>query len=216
MFGLALLIGFLCYLRPGELVQLRVTNLIEPCRGAGTISWAILIAPFLLGRTSKTKQFDESVLLDPPELRTPGALQALRRLLTAALARSPTGGSLWPFDLKQFESLWQRVVELSGVARLAPHLYSLRHGGASFDMLTKRRKLAEIKDRGRWRADASVTRYKKEALILQEVAKLSEQTRAFGMRVERDLGLILEGKMKVMLPKLLPRLRAAAVVTRIL
>ena len=77
-------------------------------------------------------------------------------------------------------------------------------------MLTKRRKLGEIKHRGRWRADASVRRYEKEALILQEVAKLSKQTREFGMRVERDLAAILEGKMKVALPKMLPQLRAAA------
>ncbi len=108
----------------------------------------------------------------------------------------------------QSEPRSTRVVELVAVARRSPDRCALRHGGTSFDMLTKRQTPSETK--------ALVTRYKEKALILDKVAKLSQQTRAFGMRVERDPAAILEGRMKVMLPKLLPRLRAAAVARRCL
>ena len=49
--------------------------------------------------------------------------------------------------------------------RLAGLAYQLRHGGAADDLLTKTREYAAVKDRGRWRTDASVRRYGKVGKI---------------------------------------------------
>ena len=60
------LVGFLCYFRPTELLSLKASQVIAPTsRRAGI--WGFIIAPLESQRTSKTFQFDESVLLDWPE-----------------------------------------------------------------------------------------------------------------------------------------------------
>ena len=63
-FSLAVLIMFIAYLRPVELLQLTGVQLIAPLKGSGTRWWAVLIAPEELGIGTKTRQYDESVLLD--------------------------------------------------------------------------------------------------------------------------------------------------------
>ena len=61
-----------------------------------------------------------------------------------------------------------------------PHLYYLRHGGASHDLLTKRRPLAEIKARGRWATDQSLKRYAKSTQLQRILAKMPEAVRSYG------------------------------------
>ena len=80
-----------------------------------------------------------------------------------------------------------RMLTLSGVSVLEPHPYALRHGGASTDVLLKRRDLQEVKSRGRWRTDSSVRRYNKHARILREVARLPDESRAYGEQIAQRL-----------------------------
>lgn len=49
--------------------------------------------------------------------------------------------------------------DASGVSVLDAHPYAVRHAGASSDALRRRRSLAEIQARGRWRTIASVRLY---------------------------------------------------------
>ena len=76
---------------------------------------------------------------------------------------------------------------------LSPHLYSLRHGGASWDLVTARRTLPEIKGRGRWFADTSVRRYTKSARAFKEEQRIAPEMRAYGERIQQRLNAILDG-----------------------
>ena len=59
-----MLIHFIGYLRPGELVSLRCHQLVEPVPGAGVKWWSLLLAPEQDGTPSKVGEFDETALLD--------------------------------------------------------------------------------------------------------------------------------------------------------
>ena len=118
--------------------------------------------------TSKTQEFDESVLIDWPELW--GLYQLLRRHVAPLSATD----ALWTFDHKEYNMMFARVSELAEVNKHAPHPYSLRHGGASHDSLLRRRSIEAIQKRGRWRAASSATRYDKHARVLKEVSKLGQ------------------------------------------
>ena len=72
-FALALLLGYNCYLRPGELLSLAPSQLIRPRQGSGTSRWALILAPEDGARASKTGEFDESVMIEMPEAPSLGA-----------------------------------------------------------------------------------------------------------------------------------------------
>ena len=194
LFAVALILQFVCYLRPHELLNLKQHQVVEPVRGSLTSSWSLLLSPQELGRGSKTNQFDESVLVDWKEL------PALNRALKCRKERLLKDDPLWPFEHKEFNKLFVRYSEHSGVHLLSPHPYSVRHGGASHDALHQRRPLMEIKARGRWAADESVRRYNKHSRVLKEVSRLPEETREYGMWVMGHLNQLLDQKIKARQP----------------
>ena len=71
-----------------------------------------------------------------------------------------------------------------GLQALSNHLSSLRHGGASDDMLRKRRSISAIKERGRWVSDSSLSRYAKATLLQKEVNKVPATVTSYGIDVE--------------------------------
>ena len=81
-------------------------------------------------------------------------------------------------------------------------MYGLRHGGASYDLLHKRRPLHSIKIRGRWTSDASLKRYAKESRLIQETHKIPRPTLEFGMAVEKPLELSFRVRPPVRSPML--------------
>ena len=63
------LLQFLCYLRPGELLDLMQKDLVQ---GLASIdvslkNWALVIRPQETGVPTKTGEFDKSVMLDSPD-----------------------------------------------------------------------------------------------------------------------------------------------------
>ena len=66
----AILIAFVCYLRPGELCGLRPEQIVAPVRGAGpeAMQWGLILGPLESGKPNKTGEFDESALIDWEEL----------------------------------------------------------------------------------------------------------------------------------------------------
>jgi len=199
MFPLQLALGFWCYLRPSELTRLTGHSLVAPVPASGIAAWALLLAPSALGRPSKTKEFDESILLDM--LWIPGLHQFLMRLKTGLGSRR-----IFPMDYLEFLTSFRRCAETAGVAGLAPHPYSLRHGGASHDVLYGLRPIALVKRRGRWKADSSVRRYEKHARVLREIERLPAQTVAYAQVVERRLVPILSGAEVAPRPPVPPRM----------
>ena len=184
-FALALLIQFIAYLRPAEVLKIEAQHVVAPVSGSGVRWWGLLLSPEEEGRPGKTGQTDESLLLDWPETPSLGArLDELRK------AAKP-GTGLFGLDHKTFNQKFYQAAELTGVHVLHPHPYAVRHGGASFDSLHRRRPPLGIMQRGRWRVEASVRRYDKHTRVLREVEKLGEATCEYGNRIIRDLDEIL-------------------------
>ena len=187
---LALLVQFKGYLRPSELLGLKVKDIIFPVLGAQSRSPTLLLAPYEDLRPSKTGVFDESVVLDVQDI--PALEYALR---DAVRDRSPKV-HFFNLSYREYTEQFKRVCELTGVDILEPHLYSLRHGGSSHDYLVKKVPLDEVKRRGRWRADQSVRRYEKASLVAREVSRLPQATRLFGVAVEEKLEQLLLGQWR--------------------
>eukprot|EP00973_Karenia_brevis_P061169 8506542-Karenia_brevis.AAC.1 len=75
--------------------------------------------------------------------------------------------------LPKYESHFRDAVRDLKLADLcvSPHVW--RHTGASTDLMKKSRSIKDVKKRGRWASDSSVSRYAKPAILLQQAAKLS-------------------------------------------
>ena len=62
-FAMKLVTQYVAYLRPSDLCNLTAGQVIHP-KESGAANWALLLAPHEELKTSKTGEFDESVLLD--------------------------------------------------------------------------------------------------------------------------------------------------------
>ena len=102
--------------------------------------------------------------------------------------------NFWPLSKTELGAGFKADVERGGLAVLSPHLYSLRHGGASWDLVTGRRSLPEIKGRGRWFADTSVRRYTKSARALKEEQRIAPELRRYGDQIWQRLNATLDGQ----------------------
>ena len=105
------------------------------------------------------------------------------------------GQQLWRFSLLQLRREFLRIVPLVGLARWTPVLYMARHTGASLDRLENRISLEEVRRRGRWRAESSVRRYEKRALIQEVYASLADEQRRYCQRAEQQLVRMLRRKL---------------------
>ena len=104
---------------------------------------------------------------------------------------------MWSFSADTDVELFKAAAAAMKLERLHPVRYAMRHGGASDDLLAKRRQLPEVMRRGRWRTDASLRRYAKETRILDEVNKLPRPTLEFGARVSAQLERVLLGQVSI-------------------
>lgn len=178
----ALLLTFVCYLRPADLFALQPASFVKPVAGDSQQfrHWSLLLGAFETGRPNKTGEFDESSVIDWTEL-------AFLDPLLDSLSRRPRRLCVWNFDITYLTTVLKDCARDSSTDHLQPQLYSLRHGGASWDCLSRRRRLDEIKKRGRWRSDSSVRRYEKAALAAAEANKLSPLTIAYADKILANL-----------------------------
>ena len=114
---------------------------------------------------------------------------------------------LWPFSAESLRSLFLDATCRLGMAALRPCLYGLRHGGASDDILTRRRSKLAVKSRGGWLTDQSLVRYSKEARAATELHKVPLAVREFGGTVGKHLEALLLHNLRFEPPTLqvLPR-----------
>ncbi|CAK0811879.1 unnamed protein product, partial [Prorocentrum cordatum] len=173
-------IAFDAYLRPSEAYRLTAASLIAPRSGAteGHQHWALLVNDAASGRPGKTGVTDESAIVDDPLLWP--LLEALRQGRRAE-------ESLWAFTPHQLRRAFAEALVQLGISDQQTSLSSLRHGGASDDLLSGRRTRKEVKDRGRWRTDQSLNRYAKRARMQQRLGQLDPALVDFGQKVESDL-----------------------------
>jgi len=181
--SLAILLGFSGYLRPRELTNLKVSQLVAPLSNAGASfkQWFLVLHPEHEGLRSKTGLFDESVSLDSEWLAWAAPFLCLLK------GRRAADAPLWPFQHAELVEALRSAAALLKVQDMRPCLYSLRHGGASHDCLTKARSIEAIKNRGRWQSDRSLLRYQKPGRAQLELRRLREPVLKFGMGIAEQL-----------------------------
>ena len=156
------------YCRPSELLQARRSQLVPPVAGA-TTAWAVLLFPEEAGRRSKTQVFDEGISLL-------NHIVPWLPKLAEVLAQGQADERIFPFDYGTCVASFRRAAAAAGVPGLVP--YQARHSGASIDRAQRHRSILEVKQRGRWRADASLIRYEKSARLARALSRLTPAVQA--------------------------------------
>ena len=117
---------------------------------------------------SKTGEFEMNL---PCDLQRQ---QALGEMLEAQAKRRGKRGTLWKTDYEHLRVTLHDLLKELGCDKLGLTLHSLRHGGASHDVLSQSRDLLSVQLRGQWRAFASVRRYQKSGLVGKVLQKLGD------------------------------------------
>ena len=158
----------------------------QPLVGTRHLNWSIVLHPNEGGQPSKTKEFDEVVVVD---------LKMYKDLLDHGLGilkavRGPDQ-PLFEFSQKEFAKQFRKTCAEAGLEVLKPHTYHLRHSGPSHDKSQNLRTLLGIKIRGRWKSDSSLTRYQKEGRVSQQLSILPPEVRARAIAAPRLLKAVL-------------------------
>lgn len=186
--ALMVLLLHVCYLRPGEARQLRVEDLLAP--GVQSKAWAVVIAPQSRGEVSKTLTSDDTIFIDWPSWV--GAL-------LSELKQGRQGHEfLFPGPPTSMRQEWSKIQEALGVPNAC--LYQLRHGGASSDVLYRRRPMLEVMARGRWSSQATLKRYCKAGKLEYLLGRLTDANRRYAMWCDRNLEAVLAGGRPARLP----------------
>ena len=182
--AISVALSHVCYLRPSEMIRLKGSDVTPPSAAAGLMyaSWGLLLHDATSGRPGKTGMWDESVVLD---------LDLWIVAPLAALAKIAGSRCMWDFTVAELNALFQRAVVALRLQSLRPHLYALRHGGASEDLTRNRRSLEQVMRRGRCVATSSVRRYAKETRLLKEMAKVDPLIFEFGLMVEQHFAALI-------------------------
>lgn len=191
--ALVLLLNFVLYLRPGEFEALRVGDIIRPVKRGGPIYqfWSILLHPQEEGVPSKTQQWDEALTLDLAYYSFLGpAMDKHLRLRSRS-----KGSKAFAIQLKEvndfMEERWKHH-KLQALKK--PHLYRLRHGGASHELGGKLRTIQEVQIRGRWLCTKSLKNYEKAGRMAQLLGSLEEAKQQECVRSREEIGKALLGQ----------------------
>ena len=202
MMALQIAMAFWGYLRPSESDNILSGNLVPPSALAGVqyVEWGLLLFPMSSGVPDKTGNFDESIVLE--------GFNCLAPLLSGLKSGKSDSDRIWPHTPVEMIREWDIVVNLLGLDVLNPSRYALRHGGASEDLLSRRRSVPEVKRRGRWVSDVSLKRYGKETRLLKELLKVHANVLDFGRYVMEHFVEVMLGTRPV--PSLPGRGRVSA------
>jgi len=188
--SLILLLIFFLYLRPSEAFRLRVQDLVPPPARAKRPykNFSVLLHPTELGVPSQTLQWDEMMELDLDHQRFLG--QALQKHLQ--LGRRNKDSLAFTATLPEVnEFVAGQWMPLKLQSLGAPHLYRLRHGGASYDAAMRHRTVAEIQSRGRWQTLKSVKNYEKGSRLTQLFSGLPKETQRAATKAKEKIGSVL-------------------------
>ena len=154
--GVAILLGFHCYLRIGELLSVECWHVV-PARSART--GFTNTDAFLHIPKAKTGTQQDVPITDPDV----AWLVALAGHAAAERRRREDGGDvssalLFPYRERAFRVLFARCAASFG---LPPEIvqHSMRHGGATHDYASGRLSTEEIRVRGRWKGEKSMQHY---------------------------------------------------------
>jgi hypothetical protein len=183
------LLCFLTYCRPGEIDTLKIGQLISPNKqNLETQLWGLILGPYSSDNPTKSNEREESVLFD-----TPGYGWVASLLLALTRDRAPDL-DVFPVTAADTARDWQMAVETLQLHSLDLNRYSLRHAGASHDLLHKVRDLGAVKARGRWKTDSSMRRYTKAAKAMDLANRFPPAVLEYGNTVDSLLEEIFSGR----------------------
>eukprot|EP00434_Breviolum_minutum_P020702 symbB.v1.2.018256.t1/scaffold1449.1/size118046/7 len=157
--AIVMLLNFFLYLRPAQYQRLRVCDIVRPARRSHqALQFWVLLNPTELGVPSKTSQWDEALNLDL-KIHAPLA-PAMNKVLR--LQNRPKQDLAFSVKSTEVNNFMMEVWEDLGLKELGkPHLYRLRHGGATHEIANKLRQTTEVQLRGRWQSIRSLKNYEK-------------------------------------------------------
>ena len=133
--------------------------------------WSVLLHPLEEGVPSKAQQWDEALTMDLDHLASLGPAMS-KTLQLAKRSRNEIAFNVTSTDVNNvLQNLWP-VLQLESLG--APHMYRLRHGGATFELANGMRSLQEVQLRGRWKALKSLKNYEKGGRLAQLFGSLSD------------------------------------------
>ena len=181
----AMIRSFACYLRRSGCDLLTAMQVAPPVAGAAGAPGlaALLLHPGELGRPGKTGLWDFTIVLDTYVFLVPALLGLKRR------AASPTA-RLWSFPPASLGACMRDAACTLGLADFPVPAYGLRHGGASDDLLARRRPALEVQQRGGWASDKNFRRYAKQARIITELQRAGAPVIAYGQEMDAALAQI--------------------------
>ena len=173
------------YHRPGEPLTARRRDVIRPTRG-GSAEWGVVLFPETRDQVRKTGHRNEAITLKNE------IFPWLPRLLEQVALGDPES-RLFDHSYSEILQQFRITTYRMGLPKLV--MYQARHSGASSDMASKRRTLAEIKKRGGWKSDRSVVRYEKGARLSSTWMRHPAWVRAHAERCEEKfLEIVLHGQ----------------------
>ena len=166
------LIRFSAYLRP------------QRYGSAHFAFWAVVLHPQKMVKKSKGGLWDENLILNYAFLdwATP---------FLKTLCGGDPGAPLRPFTHQSLLEEFRLAAARTRLDRLRLCLYSLRHGGASYNVLEMKKSDPDIAERGRWLSLLSVCRYCKASHALAKLAKLDNDVIMFAEPVRRNFPSML-------------------------
>ena len=178
-------VAHVCYLRPQEMMQLRVRHLVRPVANAGPAYqyWSVLLHDSALLQAGKTGVYDDTVVLDLDPWLYP-ALDCICSLLQP-------DDLIMDLSYSEYSKAFIQAANLLGLGPLEPHPYQLRHGGASEDLTLKRRSAEQVRLRGRWATFVSVKRYAKDARLLDTLSMVPPEVFDYGNLVLNSFSAML-------------------------
>jgi len=177
--GLAVLLMFFAYLRPGEATRLCESDIVKPALKGQP--FAINLHPSVKGLASKVNVSDESILLDSPQALYLGDL-------LESLKQGDCEASLFRKDYNVMKKDFETAQTAVGFKQVRYVMYQARHGGPSHDRRLRHRSLQEVQQRGRWMTTGSLHRYEAHARLQQEELKESAELREMGTRLIETIG----------------------------
>ena len=173
------------YLRPSELLCLRPEDVLLPVRGAHRYkSTGVVIAPRELGRTTKARSHDDTILADRQ------CHEALASVLAELVRIRSSEERLFPLTLNCYEKRLRDVGSAMGLpVDFVPH--TLRHCGPANDLFFERRDMAAVAKRGRWASLKSVQRYGKSGRLIKIWRQIAESDRVLWTARASNFGAVL-------------------------
>lgn len=186
--------AFYGYFRPGEIRAFLKADLVLPSGGATRAlnHYALVVSPSERLEASKTQTFDDTVILDSPLL--------LGRLLELTCALVTPIEKLFPLSVNEMLDDWNDALAELHIPKKQMVWYQLRHGGASADLLERRRSVPEIQARGRWMRPESMRRYAKSGQIQKVLNALPKDVRRFTRWAAEEFREIMIGNVTARLP----------------